>query len=50
MTENFGKWVLAKAREYRGTKDREALYVSKVHGGRVNNQYSDIYELNTYGE
>ena len=49
MTENFGKWVLAKARRYRETKDREALCV-KVHGDCLNNQYSGIYELNAYGK
>ena len=50
MTENFGKSVLAKARGYRETKDREALCVSKVHGDRVNNQYSGICEVDTYGK
>ena len=43
----LGKWVLAKAREYRQTKDTEGLCVSKVHGNRINNQCSGIYELNT---
>ena len=28
--------------------DRETLCAGKVHGDRVNNQYSGIYELNTY--
>ena len=32
--ENFGTWVLAKARGHRETKEREALYVSKEHGDR----------------
>ena len=35
--------------KFRDRKDREGLCVSKVHGDRVNNQYSSIYELNTYG-
>ena len=45
----LGKWVLAKARGYRETKEREGLCVSKVHGDRINNQYSGIYDLNSYG-
>ena len=45
----LGKWVLAKARGFREIKDREGLRVSKVHGDRINNQYSGIHELNTYG-
>ena len=44
------KWVLAKARGYRETKDREELCVSKVHGDSVNSQYSGVYELTTYGK
>ena len=43
MTENVGKQILAKARGYRVTKDRETLRISKVHGDRVNNQYIGVY-------
>ena len=45
----LGKLVLAKARGFRETKDREGLCISKVHGDRVNHYYSSVYELNTYG-
>ena len=45
----LGKLVLTKARGFREINDREALCVSKVHGDRFNNQYSSIYELDTYG-
>ena len=54
---DLGKWVLAKAR------DIEILCVSEVHGDsksasdknktndfRVNDRYSSIDELNTYGK
>ena len=44
------QWVLSKATGYRETKNREGLCASKVHGDRVNNQYSGIYELNAYGK